>query len=237
MLRSVSLSMKEGECLAIVGESGSGKSTLAKLILGLEAPDEGRIRFMGIDMHTASRRQIHAIRRQLQGVFQNSGDALNPRMTAGKIVTEPLRNYERLDSAEMRQRQHDLLCSVGLSPKGSGKYPHQFSGGQQQRLNIARALALSPKLIVLDEVVSSQDPAIQLRLLELLHDLKIRLGLSYLFITHDIRAAVFLADRLIVMDRGCVVEHTDIPRELEGLRHPASRKLLDALLPDGIGDG
>ncbi|WP_370636314.1 ABC transporter ATP-binding protein [Cohnella sp. CFH 77786] len=231
-LRRVSLHLKPGECLGIAGESGSGKSTLGKLILGLERPDEGAIRFQGTDWLNGPASVRHMLRRDLQAVFQDSGEALNPRMTARQIIAEPLRNYERLTKRELERACLEGLEAVGLCEADAGKLPHQFSGGQQQRLCIARALALRPKLIVLDEAVSSLDRMLQAQILELLRRLRSEFRLSYLFITHDIKAARYLADRLVVMDRGEIVERLDDLQTLAALSHPASRRLWESQLPE-----
>lgn len=227
----VTLSIEEGQCLSIVGESGSGKSTLGRLLLALEKPSAGHSLFQNYNLQTASSGEVRRLRRDLQAVFQNSADALNPRMKAGDIVVEPLRNYERLSYRELRLKQEELLALVGLRAEDAVKYPSQFSGGQLQRLNIARALSLRPKLIVLDEAVSSLDQTLQHQILSLLADLKQQLGLSYLFITHQIQAACYLSDQLIVMERGAIVESINDIKTIEQVVHPASRRLLDARLP------
>lgn len=236
-LDGISFKLNDGESLGVIGESGSGKSTLGRLILGLEKPDSGSVVFLGTEMHKCSDKRMHTLRRNMQAVFQDCHHALNPRMYAGAIIGEPLRNYERLSPLEMKRIQGELLETVGLSAAGDmDKYPHQFSGGQQQRLNIARALALRPKLIVLDEAVSSLDMMIQAQILGLLSDLKERFGLSYLFITHDLQAACSICDRFIVMDRGQIAEKCEDISKTESLRHPASRKLLDAQLASHPGE-
>lgn len=226
----ISFAMEEGERIGIAGESGSGKSTLGKLILGLERPDTGTIRFQGIDWLQASPRQRHRLRRNLQAVFQDYRHALNPRLTAGQVIAEPIRNYERLTAAELKRRQIELMEAVGLREPDLDKRPDQFSGGQQQRLNIARAIALRPKLIVFDEAVSSLDMLIQAQILELLNDLAQQFKLSYLFITHDLRAACCLCSRILVMEQGRIAESLDDPGQMGQLVHPASRKLLNAQL-------
>lgn len=231
-LNRASFHLESGECLGIVGESGSGKSTLGKLVLGLERPDEGAVRLLGADWLNASPGLKHRLRRDLQAVFQNSGDSLNPRMTAKQIIAEPLLNYERLTKRELERACLEGLEAVGLSEADSGKRPHQFSGGQQQRLCIARALALRPKLVVLDEAVSGLDRLLQTQILELLRRLRSDFKLSYLFISHDMNATRHLADRLLVIDRGEIVERVDRLAALGSLSHPASSKLLEAKLPN-----
>lgn len=231
VLHDISFKMQDGECLGIVGESGSGKSTLGKLVLGLERADKGRILFQNRDWLNESAKDAHALRRNMQSVFQNCSDTLNPRMTARQIIAEPLLNYERHSA-----RKLDLIClewleAVGLRTSDADKLSHQFSGGQQQRLCIARALALQPKLIVLDEAVSSLDRILQAQILELFQHLKQKYRLSYLFISHDIKATRYLSDRVAVMDRGEIVDWADSPNRIEQMRHPASRKLLDSQLP------
>lgn len=227
-----SFHIEPGECLGIVGESGSGKSTLGKLILGLEQPDDGAIQFQGANWLKGRAGERHKLRRDLQAVFQNSSNALNPRMSARQIVTEPLLNYERLTNRELERACLDNLEAVGLCAADAVKLPHQFSGGQQQRLCIARALVLRPKLIVLDEAVSSLDRMLQAQIMELLQLLRSEYKLSYIFISHDIKATRFLADRLVVMNRGEIVERLDHSPDFASLSHPASRRLLDAQLPE-----
>jgi nickel transport system ATP-binding protein len=232
VLKDITFELQEGECLGIVGESGSGKSTLGKLVLGLERPDEGHISLQGVDWLNAPSNQRHTLRRNLQAVFQNSTDAVNPRMTARQIIAEPLLNYERLSAAELNRICLDWLEAVGLAATDADKLPHQFSGGQQQRLCIARSLVLRPKLIVLDEAVSSLDRLLQAQILELLKHFKHKYKLSYLFISHDIKATRYLSDRIMVMDQGTIVEQASCSEGLGQLRHPVSRKLLDSQLPE-----
>ncbi|RLQ91345.1 ATP-binding cassette domain-containing protein [Planomicrobium sp. Y74] len=188
VLSGVSLSIEEGTCLGLLGSSGAGKSTLGKVILGLEKPQKGQVIFQGQDLYAMDARSRQQMRRNLQVVFQDSYSSVNPRLTAEKIIAEPLENYEKLSSTEQKRAIANLLEQVGLSNGDMKKYPREFSGGQLQRINIARALALKPKMIVLDESVSSLDMVTQTTILNLLQDLKTMHGLSYLFITHDIRA-------------------------------------------------
>lgn len=230
-VKNVSLRLDEGTCLALVGESGSGKSTLGKIVLGLEQPDRGEITFLGCSLHRVPAKERKQLRRDMQLVFQDSHSAVNPRMTALRIIAEPLRVHERMTASEQLQRVRELLEVVGLRGDDAGKYPHQFSGGQLQRICIARAIALKPRLIVLDEAVNSLDVLVQASILRLLGQLKERYGLSYLFISHDLAAVRLLADRVAVMEHGEIVETLDDASRLDELHHPAGKRLLQAVLP------
>lgn len=229
-LRGVSLDLQSGTCLGIVGASGAGKSTLGKLVLGLERPDAGEIWFQGEALGQLSRPDWYRMRREMQVVFQDSFGAVNPRLKAQEIIGEPLRNYLNLTESESTRRIIQLLETVGLTASDAAKYPHQFSGGQLQRVTIARAIALKPKLIVLDEPVASLDMSIQAQILDLLLHLKQEFNLSYLFITHDLAAVAYLTDALVVMQSGEVVESLN-GVDLNQLTHPYSRQLLAAQLP------
>ncbi|QYR22001.1 nickel import ATP-binding protein NikE [Paenibacillus sp. sptzw28] len=231
VLSNVSLSIEQGLCLGLLGASGAGKSTLGKVILGLEQPRSGRILFQGHDLFHTDRPTGRRLRRDLQAVFQDCYSSVNPRMTAEQIIGEPLDNYERLSQHEQRRTVGELLERVGLHSDDMRKLPHEFSGGQLQRINIARAIALKPKLIVLDEAVSSLDMVNQTRILALLGELKSTLGLSFLFITHDIKAACSISDDLAVMDNGEVVERGDKDR-LAASTHPAVKNLLSSMLSE-----
>lgn len=232
VLSDISLTVEPGMCLGLLGTSGAGKSTLGKVILGLERPLKGRVLFQGHDLYAADANTWKRLRRDLQVVFQDYYSSVNPRMTAEQIIGEPLRNYERLSPSELRRKVEELLIQVGLSPEERSKHPQQFSGGQLQRINIARAIALNPKLIVLDEAVSSLDMVNQTHILRLLAELKTTLGLSYLFITHDIKAASSLSDGLAVMENGQIVEHCDDAAQLLSSQHPAVRALMESMLSD-----
>jgi nickel transport system ATP-binding protein len=229
-VKNVSMTLDEGICLGLVGESGSGKSTLGKIILGLERPDQGEIFFQGKNLFQLSAKERKELGRNLQVVFQDCYSSVNPRLSIGNIIAEPIKNYENLTPAEEKKRVGELLEKVGLSPGNMDKYPHQLSGGQLQRVNIARAIALHPKLIVLDEAVSSLDVFVQAQILNLLAELKREFRLTYLFITHDLQAVCYIADRLSVMYRGEFVERLDDMKQLEQLKHPVSRKLLSSML-------
>ncbi|MFJ7509653.1 ATP-binding cassette domain-containing protein [Peribacillus simplex] len=229
--KSISLTLEEGVCLGLVGESGSGKSTLGKIILGLEKPDQGEVWFLGKSLYCLKAKELKELRRNLQVVFQDCYSAVNPRLTIGEIIAEPIRNYERLSSVQVKKKVQELLEIVGLCQEDIHKYPYQFSGGQLQRINIARAIALKPKLIILDEAVSALDALVQVQILNLLAQLKEEFQLSYLFISHDLQAVNYIADRLAVMYKGEVVEWLDDLEQLERLKHPVSKKLLSSVLP------
>ncbi|RKP56304.1 ABC transporter ATP-binding protein [Cohnella endophytica] len=201
-VREISFTLEEGSCLGILGESGAGKSTLGRIVLGLLPPDSGTLTFRGIDLYRSGRSERKQWRRDIQVVFQDSYSAMNPRMTVQDIVAEPLRNYERKSSKEERSAVAELLELVGLGADDMTKRPKQMSGGQLQRVNIARAIALKPKLIVLDEPVSSMDMIIQKQILDHLKELKEKIGTAYLFISHDISAVQYFADRVAILDRG-----------------------------------
>jgi len=201
VLRGVSLSLAAGECLGLVGRSGSGKSTLGRIVLGLEGPDTGSISILGQDV-TGVRTLPPAMRRAVQVVFQDAIGSTNPRMTAGEIIAEPLRNFDKLSGSRLKERIAELLEQVGLSPDDAAKLPGRFSGGQLQRICIARALAPSPRVIVLDEAVSSLDMLIQARILDLLDSLRTRLGTAYLFVTHDLRLVRRFCDRAFILSDG-----------------------------------
>ncbi len=226
----VSLSLGEGRCLGLVGESGCGKSTLGRLVLGLEKPDGGEVVFRGHNIHTAPPADRKELRRNLQAVFQDCCGSVNPMHTAGAIIAEPLKNYHRMTPAEEKEMAEELLSKVGLSPWDSRKYPHQFSGGQLQRVCIARAIALRPGLIILDEAVSSLDISVQAQVLNLLADLKEDFKLSYIFISHDIEAVCYISDCIAVMYLGRIVEYIDDPHLIDSLRHPYAIKLMSSVL-------
>jgi nickel transport system ATP-binding protein len=232
ILSDISLSIEEGTCLGLLGSSGAGKSTLGRVILGLERPQYGQVLFQGHDIYTADKQIRQKIRRDLQAVFQDSYSSVNPRMTAEQIIGEPLENYEKLTVAEQRRTIIELLERVGLSEADLKKYPNQFSGGQLQRINIARAISLKPKLIVLDESVSSLDMVNQTLILELLKELKANFGLSYLFITHDIKAAYTISDRLGVLEKGELVELYDEKKQFFTSEHPVVNEMRDSMLAE-----
>jgi oligopeptide/dipeptide ABC transporter ATP-binding protein len=227
----VSFAIEQGQTLGIVGESGCGKTTTAKLVLGLEVPTEGTMRFEGRDLQeldTAGRRHY---RKSVQAVFQDPYASLNPRMRISAIIAEPLVTNERLTATAVRERILELLDLVGLPAHAADLFPHEFSGGQRQRIAIARALALSPKLIVLDEPVSALDVSIRAQILNLLRDLQARLGLSYLFIAHDLAAVAHMSHTIAVMYLGKIVETGDARSLARAPMHPYTAALFSAALP------
>lgn len=232
VLNDVSFTIEEGTCLGLIGTSGAGKSTLGKVILGIQPPQQGQVLFQGYDIYNIGKVTQQKLRRDLQVVFQDSYSAVNPRMTAEHIISEPLENYEKLTKREQRIRIIELLERVGLSEKDLKKYPHQFSGGQLQRINIARAIALNPKLIVLDESVSSLDMVTQSLILQLLEKLKQDFGLAYLFITHDIKVAFSISDRIGVLEKGELIELYNSKDDFFSSQHPVVKRLRSSILAE-----
>jgi oligopeptide/dipeptide ABC transporter ATP-binding protein len=225
----VSFSVEAGETLALVGESGCGKSTLSRLILRLIEPDAGSIRFAGRDLLALNARELRAFRCDAQIIFQDPYASLNPRMTVSQILTEPLALHDLVPPAGRRARVEELLHLVGLQPRFARRYPHEFSGGQRQRIAIARALAVEPKLIICDEPVSALDVSIRSQVLNLLRDLQNRLGLTYIFVSHDLAVVKHIADRVAVMNLGQIVEMADSSALFASPGHPYSRALLSVI--------
>ncbi len=225
----VSLSVAEGETLAIVGESGCGKSTLGRLMLNLITPDAGTVRFAGDDLTKLSSSALRARRRDMQLIFQDPFASLDPRMTVEQAVAEPLRLHRIVPRSEERARVADLLSRVGLRPELARRWPHEFSGGQRQRIAIARALASQPKLIVGDEPVSALDVSVQAQVVNLLSDLIRDLGLTFVMISHDLGVVRHIADRVAVMYLGRIVELGPADQVLSAPKHPYTRALLAAV--------
>src|SRR6476660_108654 len=225
----VSFTVEAGKTLALVGESGCGKSTVSRLVLRLIEPDAGEIRFNGTSLLAMDANELRAFRRDAQIIFQDPYASLNPRMTVGQILTEPLALHHLVPPARRRQRVEELLRLVGLEPRFARRYPHEFSGGQRQRIAIARALAVEPKLIICDEPVSALDVSIRSQILNLLRDLQARLGLAYIFVSHDLAVVKHIADRVAVMNLGTIVETAEAEALFASPRHPYSRALLSAI--------
>ena len=228
-VNDVSLSLETGRTLGIVGESGCGKSTLARLILRLIEPTAGTIHFNGENLAGLASSALRRRRRDIQIVFQDPYASLDPRMSVASIISEPLDIHGIGSKAERKAKVLELLDLVGLDPNAAAKYPHEFSGGQRQRIGIARAIALEPKLVVLDEPVSALDVSIQSQILNLLIDLKKRLGLSYIFISHDLSIVEHVSDDVAVMYLGQIVEYGKAAQVLRAPLHPYSQALVSAI--------
>ena len=229
----INLSVKQGEILGIVGESGCGKSTLGRSILRLIEPTSGEVIFEGTNICGLKKEEMRLKRREMQIVFQDPGASLNPRLTVGEIIGEPLEVFHICEGKEKEERIYKLMDLVGINRAYINRFPHEFSGGQRQRLGIARALAVNPKLIICDEPVSALDVSIRAQVLNLMKELKDKLNLTYIFISHDLSVVHHICDRVAVMYLGRVVEIADKKQIYENPVHPYTKALLSAIpMPD-----
>ena len=229
----ISFTVNKGETLGLVGESGSGKSTTCRVVLQLLKPTSGSVKFEGREIAGLGRRELRPLRREMQMIFQDPYASLNPRKRIGQIVGDQLKVQKVASGKELRTRVEALLERVGLSPEHYNRFPHEFSGGQRQRIGIARALALEPKLIFCDEPVSALDVSIQAQIVNLLDDLQDEMGLTYVFVAHDIGVVRHISDRIAVMNHGQIVETGDADQVCEHPRDDYTKKLLSAVpIPD-----
>jgi oligopeptide transport system ATP-binding protein len=225
----ISFEVRSGETFGLVGESGCGKSTTGRVILQLYPATEGKVTFDGVDLTSLRGEALRAIRPRMQMIFQDPYASLNPRMTVGQIVSEPLELHSEMSRGERKEWVHELLNLVGLNPRFEGRYPHEFSGGQRQRIGVARALALSPQFIVCDEPISALDVSVQAQVVNLLEDLQERLGLTYLFIAHDLSMVRHISTRIAVMYLGKLMEMAPREELYGNPLHPYSQALLSAV--------
>lgn len=228
-LDGISFDLMPQETLGLVGESGCGKTTAGRTVLSLYPATEGQVFFNEIELTALGSNELRRIRQKMQMIFQDPQDSLNPRMTVGSIVSEPLVEHTKLSAVERTERVEELLQAVGLNPQYTNRYPHEFSGGQRQRIGIARALALNPEFIICDEPIAALDVSIQAQVVNLLEDLQEKLGLTYLFISHDLSMIRHMAKRVAVMYLGHIVEIASSQELYTNPQHPYTRALLSAV--------
>lgn len=226
-VRDFSIEVSEGKCIGLVGESGCGKSTLGRMACGLLRPDSGTVTLDGKDLYSRSARRDRDLKHRVQIVFQDYLSAVDPRMTAAEIIKEPLKNFCLVNYEKWDDRVRELIQTVALHESDLGKYPNQFSGGQLQRIAIARALASNPDYIVLDEPLSSLDVSVQAQILNLLSDFKKDTGISFLLISHDLEAVYYISDEIYVMYAGMIMEYIRDIDEMKNICHPYSKRLLN----------
>jgi peptide/nickel transport system ATP-binding protein len=229
----ISFDVYPGETLGLVGESGCGKTTCGRTILRLEDPTEGQMIYKGQDIIKMNAEELRAFRKDVQIIFQDPYSSLNPRMTIGNAIMEPMQVHDILENDEQRKKRvEELLARVSLDPSHFYRYPHEFSGGQRQRIGIARALAVNPKFIICDESVSALDVSVQAQVLNLLNELKEEFGLTYIFISHDLSVVKYMSDRMVVMQAGKIEEMGDADQIYNKPGTPYTQKLIDAI-PEG----